>query len=54
MLSGSSDQIIEAGCYWILKVYFNYGNFKMLVELLLRGLIMMVTLQFVVAHKAPL
>ena len=37
MLSGSSDQMIEAGCYCIVNVYSNYGKFKMLVELVLRG-----------------
>jgi len=36
-LSGSSDQIIEAGCYCIGKVYSNYGKIKMLVELVLKG-----------------
>jgi len=36
-LSGSSDQIIEAGCYCIVHVYSNYGKLKMLVELVLRG-----------------
>jgi len=36
-LSGSSDQITEADCYCIVDVYSNYGTFKMLVELVLRG-----------------
>ena len=36
VLSGSSDQTIEAGCYCIGKVYSNYGKLKMLVELVLR------------------
>ena len=45
------DQIIEAGCHCIVKVYSNYENFKMLVEVVLRrpeddG-------DFEVAHKAP-
>jgi len=37
VLSGFSDQSITAGCYWIVKVHSNYGNFKMLVELVRRG-----------------
>ena len=37
MLSGSSDQIIEAGCYCIVHVYSSYRKFKMLVALVLRG-----------------
>jgi len=53
VLSGFSDQSIAAACYGIVKVHSNYANFKMLVELVLRGLAMMVTLKFVVAHKAP-
>ena len=36
-LSGSSNQVIEAGCYCILKVYSSDGMFTMLVELVLRG-----------------
>ena len=35
VLSGMSHQSIAAGCYCILKVHSNYGNFKMLVELVL-------------------
>jgi len=37
-LSGFSDQSIAAACYCIVKVHSNYANFKMLVELVLRGL----------------
>ena len=37
VLSGFSDQSIAAGCYCIVKVHSNYGNFKMLVELVRRG-----------------
>jgi len=29
--------MIEAGCYCIVNVYSNDGNFKMVVELVLRG-----------------
>jgi len=36
VLSGSLDQLIEVGCCCIVNVYSNYGNFKMLVELVLR------------------
>jgi len=36
-LSGSSDQIIEASCYCIVNAYSNYGKFKMLLELVIRG-----------------
>ena len=36
-MNGCSEQIIEAGYYCIVNVYSNYGNFKMLVELVLRG-----------------
>jgi len=28
---------MAAGCYYILKVHSNYVNFKMLMELVLRG-----------------
>jgi len=31
------DQSIAVGCYCIVKVYSNYGNFKKLVELVLSG-----------------
>jgi len=37
VLSGFSDQSIAAGCYCIVKVHSNCVNFKMLVELVLRG-----------------
>ena len=43
VLSGSSDQIIEAGCYCIVSVYSNYGKFKMIIELVLRDLMMLMT-----------
>ena len=43
VLSGSSDQIIEAGSYCIVSVYSNYGKFKMLIELVLRDLMMLMT-----------
>jgi len=36
-LSGFSDQSIAAGRYCIVKVHSKYGNFKMFVELVLRG-----------------
>jgi len=32
-----SDKNITVGCYCIIKVHSNYGNFKMLAELVLRG-----------------
>jgi len=37
VLSGFTDQSIAEGCYCTVKVHSNYGNFKMLVELVLRG-----------------
>ena len=36
VFSGSSDQIIEAGCCCIEQVYSNDGKLKMLVKLVLR------------------
>ena len=37
VLSGFSHQSIEVGCYCIVKLFSNYGNFKILVDLVLRG-----------------
>jgi len=36
VLSGFTDQNVAAGCYCSVKGYSNYGNFKMLVKLVLR------------------